>query len=328
MGRHPIVLAELLVIVLLVRQTCIPPERTGGWGWLLRLGLFAVPIGVLFNALTVHAGDNVLVRVPDGVPLIGGAITANGVAYGALSGMTVVALVATGTTVAGAIDWSALMRLVPPRAASMAVAGSVAWSFLPQLATSWREIREAQAARGHRFRGAKDIVPLAVPLLAGGLERSVTMAEALESRGFGVAAASSRASSRRSIALAMAITAAVVAIYLLAVGEAGPAAGTLAVSLLVAGIAIRDGSRRDAARATRFREPRWGTADTLVISAAATAALVTTIALQARPEALRYDPYPTLGWPVVSTWLLAALALLSVPIVVAPVPAASSGVPT
>ena len=77
------------------------------------------------------------------------------------------------------------MRLLPERMAALAVAGSVAWSYLPRTTAALTEIREAQMARGYRPRGIRDAAPLVVPLLAGGLERAMITAEALEARAFG-----------------------------------------------------------------------------------------------------------------------------------------------
>ncbi|HYH10973.1 MAG TPA: energy-coupling factor transporter transmembrane component T, partial [Thermomicrobiales bacterium] len=279
-GRHPVLIVELLLIVLAVRTVCLPPSRRMGWGWLVRLGAIAVPIGVVFNMFTVHAGDRDLFRVPSDVPIIGGTVTLNAVVYGLLSGLTVVALVATGTTVAAAIDWSALMRLVPARAAAIAVAGSVAWAFLPQLSTSWREIREAQAARGHRWRGVRDALPLIVPLMAGGLDRSVTMAEALESRGFGAVAPMRQASPWPAVAIGGALTTAVAGLYLFAVGRSVEAAASIVGAGVLSLVGAKGGAASSDTRTTRYRETSWARIDWTVAAGALAALVATTVTLQ------------------------------------------------
>lgn len=318
-GRHPLVLAELLIVVLAVRAVCLPTERVHGWGWLLRVGMIAVPIGVVFNMFTVHAGDAQFFRVPESVPLVGGTVTWNAAVYGLLSGVTIVVLIAVGTTVAAGMDWSALMRMMPARAAGIVVAGSVAWAFLPQLATSWREIREAQAARGHRWRGARDIVPLVVPLMAGGLDRSITMAEALEARGIGAAAVRQRSNRGASLAMGMALSAGVLALYLFAVGQTLHAAAVAIVAAVAGTFAMRAGRGVAHVRTSRYRDAAWSRDETIVTAGAVLAVLVTAVALQVSPEALRYDPYPTMRWPSTEPRLLVALALLLLPAVVAPV---------
>lgn len=318
-GRHPIVIVELLAIALVVRMVCLPPARTTSWSWLVRLSALAVPIGIAFNMATVHAGDRVLVTLPEGIPLFGGELTWNAAIYGALSGLAIVGLVLIGTTVAAGIEWNDLMRMLPARAAGLAVAGSVAWAFLPRLALSWREIREAQTARGHRWAGPRDAVPLVVPLLAGGLDRAILMAEALESRGFGASAPGS-ASRAGTAAVAAAVIAATTGLYLFAVGRSAPAlalfllAGLLLAALVVTG---RDGA---GPRVTRYRTRRWTPADSVVLAGATVAMLTAAVALQIAPELLRWDPYPVLMWPAGSIWLPLGLASLLLPAVVAPVP--------
>ena len=316
-GRHPLLIVELLAIALVVRAVCLTPSRAMSWGWLARLSALAVPIGILFNLATVHSGDRVIVTLPDDIPLLGGDLTWNAAIYGALSGLAIVCLVLFGTTVAAGIAWSDLMRMMPARAAGLAVAGSVAWAFLPRLAQSWQEIREAQPARGHRWSGPRDAVPLVVPLLAGGLDRAVVMAEALESRGFG--AATPRSSSRADAMVgAVAIVAMTTGLYLFAVGRG--VAGLLLVA--IAGLAVatlvvtgRDGS---GPRITRYRTRHWALADTIVVAGAAIAVVSVVAALQTAPDLLRWNPYPTLAWPDGSAWLPLGLATLLLPAVVAP----------
>ena len=320
-GRHPVILLELLAVVLIVRTLCVPDRRVIGWGWLLRIAALAVPLGMVFNVFTVHAGNQEMFAIPTTLPIIGGPVTWNALAYGALSGVTIVVLVAIGTTVAAAIEWSALMRLLPPRAGNLAVAGSVAWSFLPQLSQSWREIRESQAARGHRWRGVRDIVPIVVPLLAGGLDRSISTAEALESRGFGALASGQRIRLLDSLVMVSGLTAGVTGFYLLAVGQGIPATIILAGGLACFVATARMPGGRSAARPTRYRRAIWTPGDSAVAASVLTVVVATVIALQFAPSALRYEPYPGIDWPETSPLLVAALALLIAPAISASAPA-------
>lgn len=184
-SRNPIVLVLLLGAVIIVRSTCVPPTSAHSWGWLLRVTVIVAPIAVIFNVLTVRDGDRVIGTIPDGLPVVGGPITANALVYGLVSALASVTLVLIGTTVASVIDWMALGRVLPDRLMPLAVAGTVAWTFLPQASAAFGEIREVQLARGHRVRGVRGVAPILVPLLATSLDRALTTAEALEARGFG-----------------------------------------------------------------------------------------------------------------------------------------------
>jgi len=319
-GRHPLILLEMLIVVVVVRSVCLPTEGRKGWGWLLRVATIAVPIGVLFNMMTVHAGEQRMFTIPEQAPIIGGAVTWNAAMYGILSGLTIVVLVAVGTTVAAAIEWTALMRLLPGRAGGLAVAGSVAWSFLPQLARSWREIRETQAARGHHWRGIRDFVPLMVPLLAGGLDRSVTTAEVLEARGFGVHASSYRVDKLEALTIIGALTAAVAGLYLLAVGEPLIAAGVFTLCFASSVIVVRLGRGKMLTRATHYRRMAWASRDTAITIGALVALVAIGVALQLAPASLRYDPYPDLTFPQTQPVVVLLLAALVIPAIVAPHP--------
>lgn len=319
-GRHPLVLLELLIVVAIVRSVCLPARESRGWGWLVRIATIAVPIGVVFNVMTVHTGNQPIARIPDSLAIIGGVVTWNALVYGLLSGLTIVVLVAIGTTVAAGVEWSAFMRLLPARASTLAVAGSVAWSFLPQLARSWQEIRETQAGRGHQWRGIRDFVPMIVPLLAGGLDRSVATAEALEARGFGALSASEQIRRSHSLILIGALSVAVTGLYLLAVGEMVLSAAVLtACGVMAVGFAraSRSGTMMSP---TRYRQTQWTTRDSAISAAAAVAIATTTTALQLWPSSLRYDPYPDLDIPYSQPVVALFLASLVLPAIIAPAP--------
>jgi energy-coupling factor transport system permease protein len=219
--------------------------------------------------------------------------------------------------VAAALNLSSLMRILPSRASSIAVAGSVALSFLPQLAHSWQDIREAQAARGHRWRGASDIVPVVVPLLAGGLDRAMTTAEALESRGFGSLGHDGQSRRRDSGLVAMLLTTLVVGLYLFATGQAMWALSALLLAALMLGMLVVFSRHIPHRRPTAYRESHWTRSDTVVTIVSVLAIAVTTIFLQVQPEMLRYDPYPYLVMPLTNPLLVGSLGLLMTPAVIA-----------
>ena len=238
-GRNPFTLLAVLLTVLGVRSVWGTTPRFASWQAVVRLALVFAAVSVLFNVLTVHVGDRVIVTLPDQIPLIGGILTLNALVYGLLSGLALLVLVLIGTTVAAVLDWMALLRLLPARLATLAVASSVAWTLMPRMLVAFTEIREAQAARGHQPRRLRDAVPLLTPLLAGGLERSFQLAEALEARGFGAHAVPGAWSWRQGTVTVVALTAAVTGAYLLAVGQAGPAVALLLGGGLLVLIGLR-----------------------------------------------------------------------------------------
>ena len=318
LGRNPFVLVPTLLIALGVQASwAATAHRAGSWLALVRLAALFATVGVLFNVLTAHIGDRVIGRLPTSIPLIGGVLTLNAAVYGLLGGLALLALVVVGATLGATLDWPALRQVMPARLTTVAVAGSIAFAFLPQTIAAFHEIREAQAARGYRPRGPRDLVPLLVPLLTGGLERAMTLAEALESRAFGAAVADRPSTPRHAIATVVGLTAAVTGAYLLVVRQTGLASTVILLAALALVVASRD-QTEPTARRTRYRSTLWTQADTAV-SLAATAAIAVQLAvLAADPAAFRYEPYPSLTAPRVNLPLLAALALLLAPALAAP----------
>ncbi len=310
-GRNPLVLLATTLAVLGV-WAAWRDTGAAGWGRLLRLGAFFALVGVLFNTLTAHVGDRSFARLPDDWPLIGGPLTVNALVYGLLSGLAVFCLLLVGTTLGATLDWATLLRLLPDRLHAVAVTGAVAWALVPQTLRAFGEIREAQAARGHRVRSPRDIGPLLVPLLAGSLERSQTLAEALEARGFGAPLAPQTTPGRwRGPATAAGLTLATVGAYGLAMGSMAFAFGGLGLGAGALWAAGRERGRGP--RRTRFREPAWERRAWLVAGCAGVVLAVEVAILAVQPTALFYDPYPSMLPPTVSLPLLAALGLLLVP---------------
>ncbi len=319
LGRNPWPLAMALMAAIAVRiawSGFISSEAS--WSLFVRIAIFFSVVGVLFNVLTVRSGDRVIATLPDSIPLIGGEITLNAAFFGVLSGLALITLVIVGSTVAGLLDWSAVVRLLPSGLTTIAVAGSIAFAFVPQTAISYREIREAQSARGHRVRGARDLLPILVPMIGGGLERSITLAEALESRGFG-ATGESTTTQRRWPALlaAIGLAAVAIAIYLMASGHVVTSAITAATGVGSLGL-VTFSARNATIQRSRYRIPIWTLRETAVSIGATISLLTTLFVLETNPSALRYEPYPRLTIPVVDLLLLGGLLGLFVPALVMP----------
>ena len=150
----------------------------------LRFGGIVIALSALFNAATVHLGDTVLLRLPSGLPILGGPITLEALAFGVINGLVLTGIFAAFTTFNQALPIRSLMRLIPRAFYPVAVVVSIAVTFVPTTLRQFQQIREAQAVRGHRVRGLRGWLPLFMPLLVGGLERALQLAEAMTARGF------------------------------------------------------------------------------------------------------------------------------------------------
>ncbi|MBN1657405.1 MAG: energy-coupling factor transporter transmembrane protein EcfT [Anaerolineae bacterium] len=286
------------------------------WGGFVRVGLFFVGVAVVFNALSVHTGDLVLVRLPERWPIVGGPITGEAMIAGAVNGLGLLTILVVFATFNAVVDHYQLLRATPAFLFQAGVVLSIAITFVPQMVLSAREIREAQRIRGHRFRGVRDLLPLVMPLLASSLERAIRLAETMEARGFGgaVEAASRRAAIGAQIGILGALLALLAGLGLAAYRPSLAHWGWLLAGsgVLLLGLVFYLQGRR--VRQTRYRRQPWQVRDVavLIASAAVVAAVVFT-RLEA-PGVLVYSPYPPgLLLPPFEPVTGAALVLLAMP---------------
>ncbi|MDQ6832170.1 MAG: hypothetical protein M3008_02125, partial [Chloroflexota bacterium] len=127
------------------------PEEGARWSLVLRAAWTLTTIAILFNTLTVHAGDRALFMAPRSLPLvgsvIGGPITLNALLYGVISALALGTLILTFAALNAAVGYEELLRLLPRPLTGLGVTMTVALGFLPQTIVALSEVREAQAVR-------------------------------------------------------------------------------------------------------------------------------------------------------------------------------------
>src|SRR5262249_48382805 len=126
----------------------------------------------------------VLFHLPLSWPLIGGAITAEALLFGALNGLALTILFGAFAVVNRMMPLRAIIQLIPRAYYPVAIVAAIAITFVPGALQQWQQIREAQAVRGHQLRGARSWMALWLPLLTSGMERALQLAEAMTARGF------------------------------------------------------------------------------------------------------------------------------------------------
>lgn len=278
----------------------------------LRFGIVFVVLGAIFNALTVHYGDTVLFILPRWLPLVGGTITFEALVYGALNGLVLTGVLAAFNVLMAALPIQALLRLVPAAFYPVAVVVAVAVSFVPTTLRQITQIREAQAVRGHRVRGWRDWLPLWMPLLIGGLERALQLAEAMVARGFASNDAPHQQITDQALLVGGLVTLLVGWLLRLAWGfeRTGIALMLLAVALVC--VALWRAGRR--VPRTHYRQQPWRTADSLVALACAIVTLVLLVPLPfVARDSLFFYPYPQIRPPAFNSILGIALLTLLAP---------------
>ncbi len=311
--RNPLYLTLLLgVFSLVIDGVRRPGAETPLPFTPLRFAAFAVPVGALFNGLTSHIGETVLFQLPEVVPLLGGAITIEALAFGAINGLVLSALFAAFAVLNVAVPIRDLIGYLPRGFYPVAVVSAIAVTFVPSTRRQFQQVREAQAVRGHRMRGLVDWLPLFMPVLIGGLERALKLAEAMTARGF---AAHQVGDGRRTVAAQMVSVAGLVAVLAGGVLRLMPNLAAVAPFLLLGGTALigwviwRAGRR---VTTTRYHRARWSAYDSLTVAGALLAILPMLIWQASRV----YTPYPALTWPVFDVRVGGALLGYIVPVVV------------
>lgn len=257
--------------------------------------LFAIPAGALFNGLTSHVGETVLVRLPPGLPLVGGAITAESLVFGATNGLVLSALFTAFAVLNLAVPIRDLVGYLPRAFYPVAVVSAIAVTFVPNTLRQVNQVREAQAVRGHRMRGLRDWLPLFMPVLVGGLERALQLAESMTARGFAGAAATHNLRRRRTITQ-LALVGGLGAVLAGGVLRLTTTGAWLSSLLLVVGlvlIALAIWTTGRGVHRTRYRRPAWRSGDGMIVLGGLAA--VASLLIWAR--ARFYTPYPDLAWP-------------------------------
>lgn len=177
--RNPLYLVILNVLYLiLLLQTNVSIQ------FHLRFSISMILLTTVLNAFMSHFGENVLFSIPGRIPLISGNITFEAVLYGLINGLVLVGIYSQFAVFNQVVSVRNLIRLIPQILQPIAVITTIALSFIPATRKQFETIREAQAVRGQQVRGLRDWLPLLLPLLIGGLERAMQLAEAMTARGF------------------------------------------------------------------------------------------------------------------------------------------------
>jgi energy-coupling factor transport system permease protein len=291
-ARNPLYVAILLLVAMVVGATCAVEDRQRAPLSPLHFGMIAVPLSALFNGLTVHFGDTLLFTLPDWLPLLGGAVTLEAIVFGAVNGLTLTVIFSSFSIFNAVTPVRDLIKLTPRAFHEAGVVLSIALTFVPQTARSLRSIREAQAVRGHRVQGLRDWLPIVVPLLTSGLERSMGLAEAMVARGYG-AVSDQGQPLHRQVLLAMGLLVLLAGWLLVLFRPSRQLIGTgvMALGALLIGIVVWLTGR--SVSHTVYRARRWSYGDTATL-----AGCVLTLAVTiTQREALHYSPYPVLSAP-------------------------------
>lgn len=320
----------LLALILAVAGYAVAARR-GDQPWassyavFLRLGLLVIAVRTLFHVVFGGStGSTVLLNLPQ-LPLpgwaagirIGGAVTAEGIVAALYDGLRLAVLLGCVGAANALADPKRLLRSLPAALYEVSVAVVVTLTAAPQLIASARRVRRARLLRGEQGRVVRTVL---VPVLQEALDRSIALAAAMDSRGYGRVAGVPRAVRRTTgVLLLTGLLGLCVGTYgLLDAGS--PTLVGLPVLLLgvaAAAVGLVLASRR--VPRSRYRPDRWRFREAVVVFSGLTAvAAVVATELVADPRLV--PPVAPLSWPALPVLAAAGVLVALLPAWVAPRP--------
>lgn len=326
---NPLLLLLVLGVIGFVvgrRRTDAPWARA--FGYYLLLALVVIVLRIAFRTVFGSGavpGDHVLVRLPQ-VPMphwyagvqVGGPVSLEGTFAAAVDGLRLGTLLCCIGAANALANPRRALRVLPGALYELGAAVVVAVTVAPQLVESVQRVRRARRLRAGRTRGPRALGAIAIPVLADAFERSLSLAAAMDSRGYGRTGPAGSSSRRGSAALMTAgLLGFVAAAYglldasaprhlglpALVVGAACSAAG-----LLLGGRRVR----RSTYRPDPWRWPEWAVTGSAL---AGVTLLYATASDQAAALAPSFQPlaFPPLPLVPVVAILLAAVAGVAAP---------------
>ncbi len=319
---NPVPLLLILAVtgfVVAARRSDAPWARS--YGAFIKLALLVIAIRIVFQALLSSGsqGPTVLVTLPE-LPLpgstgikLGGEISLEAVLrafYEGLQLATILICVGAANALGSA---RRLLRSVPGALYEVGVAMVIALTFAPQLVTDAARVREAHRLRG-QSGGLRAMRRLAMPVLEGALDRSVELAAAMDSRGYGrTAQTSPRARRVTGLLVLTGLLGLCVGVYGLLSGTSNTWLGlpALVTGCLLAAAGMYAGGRRTGR--TTYRPDPWALPEWLVAGSGLVAATAMFVNVAVDPGALvlagptAVPPVPVLATAGILVALLPAI---------------------
>jgi energy-coupling factor transport system permease protein len=291
----------LLGLVIAVAGVVVANRRSDApWALAFRLyayvGAVIVVTRVLFRILVGgEDGGHVLFTLPR-IPLTAGFVllgptSAEALLAGCYDGLRLAAMVVCVGAANALANPKRLLKAVPGALSEVGTAVTVALTVAPQLVESVQRVRRARRLRAGRTRGVRAVKGIVVPVLADAMDRSLRLAAAMDSRGYG---RRGYLSPKLRALIAGCVLAGLAGVCVGVYGVLDGTSSWLGVPLLAAGLVVAVagfalGGRR--VRRTAYRPDPWGWPETLVALAGAGACGLLLVSARVDPATL----YPSLS---------------------------------
>lgn len=324
---NPLLLGLIIAVAAFVvseRRSDAPWAR-GFRGYLIA-GLVIVILRVVYRILFGgDYGDHVLITLPE-VPLpewavgisLGGAITLESILAAAYDGLRLATLIICIGAANVLADPRRLLRSVPSALYEMGATLVVAVSVAPQLVESVGRVRRARRLRGGSGRGLRALAGILIPVLEDALHRSLALAAAMDSRGYG---RSAHVPARARHVTGGLVIGGLIGICIGAYGVLDETvAPILGMPMLVAGtIAAIAGFALGGRRLDRttYRPDPWTIAESVVAASGIAAAVLMIATGMTDPASLQPSLVP-LEWPGLAPLATVGILIAALPAWLAP----------
>ncbi|MFJ7414180.1 energy-coupling factor transporter transmembrane component T [Streptomyces sp. NPDC098077] len=329
--NNPLLLFLVLAVlgyVITTRRTEAPWAR--GFVYYLYLALLVVAIRVIFRAVFatgIRPTDHYLFSLPHiptpdwyaGIQL-GGPVSLEALLSAATDGLRLACMLCCIGAANTLANPKRALRVLPGALYELGVAVTVSISVAPQLVQSVQRVARARRLRAGRNKGLRALRGIVVPVLEDALERSLRLAAAMDSRGYGRAGSATHGSRRLTGALMLL---GMCGLCAGAYGLLDPTAPTLlGLPALAAGsVLCLAGLRLGGRRVTRttYRPDPWRFAEWAVASCGVLSAVLLFVNVGYDPAELNPSIYP-LSWPTLPLVPAAAILLAGAAGFLAPPP--------
>ena len=189
----PLAFAVVGAAGFVVKQKAEKAPWAKSFMWSVKVGIWVIAIRMITGILIgVPIPGRTLFTLPI-IPLpnwmagirIGGHVTLERLSSTAHDGILIAAIIALLGAAASLSSPHRLLRSLPVMVYEFGVTLVIATSILPQFVTSIARIKQAQRLRGHETSGLASWRRIALPLFEDSLSRSLDLAAAMDSRGYG-----------------------------------------------------------------------------------------------------------------------------------------------